>query len=402
MAKKNQIPKKNRFPRMIHLLRRIRTAPLPETYRHNRIEFFHEGPAMFHSLHTALRSAKRFILVEYYIIRADRTGTAFAAELADAVRRGVRVWLIYDYVGSVDTPASFFDGMAEQGIAILPFNVPSLWRGFHWFDRRSHRKMTVIDGTQAFLGGFNIGDEYSGLADGPRRFHDVGFSIIGGAVSGLVNLFTETWLTERGEMLRLPPVEPEPGADVTIREHAGGNVAIVSGGPHQARSAIRGAFLISIASAAEEILIATPYFVPGLRMMRSLMRAALRGVRVRLLLPARSDVPLVRLLGRSYYGPLLRKGIEISELEREILHAKVMLIDGERTVVGSANLDQRSFHRNFEINLIIDAAAFSGQVRMMLLKDFAESRRISLDDHERRGLAVRLLERVIDLFGWFL
>jgi cardiolipin synthase len=179
-------------------------------------------------------------------------------------------------------------------------------------------------------------------------------------------------------------------------------VAIVSGGPHQARSAIHGAFLVSIASAAEEILIATPYFVPGPRMLRSLMRAARRGVRVRLLLPERSDVPLVRLLGRSYYGPLLRKGVEISEHEREILHAKVMLIDGERTVVGSANLDQRSFHRNFEINLIIDDAAFSGQVRVMLLKDLADSRRIALDDHERRGWTVRLLERVIDLFGWFL
>jgi len=143
---------------MIHLLRRIRSAPLPETYRHNRVEFFHEGAAMFGALHAALRSAKRFILVEYYIIRADRTGAALAAELADAVRRGARVWLIYDCVGSVDTPASFFRNMAEQGIEVTPFNVPSLWRGFHWFDRRSHRKMTVIDGTRAFLGGFNIGD----------------------------------------------------------------------------------------------------------------------------------------------------------------------------------------------------------------------------------------------------
>jgi cardiolipin synthase len=121
-----------------------------------------------------------------------------------------------------------------------------------------------------------------------------------------------------------------------------------------------------------------------------------------MLLPAHSDVPIVWLLGRSYYGALLRKGVEIYELEREILHAKVMLIDGERTVLGSANLDQRSFHRNFEINLIIDDAAFSGQIRAMPLKDFADSRRITLGDHERRGMAARFLERVIDLFNWFL
>jgi cardiolipin synthase len=400
MGDKNRIQKKDRFLRMIRLLRRFRTSTLPVTYRHNRVELFHEGAAVFRALHAALRSARRFILVEYYLIRNDRTGEAFAAELADAARRGVRVLMIYDYVGSIDTPASFFDRMAQQGIELIPFNVPSLRRGLYWFDRRSHRKMTVIDGTQAFLGGFNIGDEYSGLAEGPRRFHDLGLSIAGSAVSELVRLFSETWLMEQGEAPRLPPGHSD-GGDNALGSGRG-NVAIVSGGPHQIRSAIRGAFLVSIASASAEILIATPYFVPGPRMMRSLMRAAQRGVRVRLLLPERSDVPLVRLLGRSYYGALLRKGVEIYELGREILHTKVMLIDGERTVVGSANLDQRSFHRNFELNLIIDDTAFSGQVQTMLRQDFGDSRRITLDDHERRGGLARFLERVIDLFSWFL
>ena len=129
---------------------------------------------------------------------------------------------------------------------------------------------------------------------------------------------------------------------------------IVSGGPHQRHSYIRSVFLVNIASAAEEVLIETPYFVPGPRMIRSLLRASRRGVKVRLLLPARSDVPLVRIVGQSYYDALLKGGIEIRERERDILHAKVMLIDGERTLIGSANLDQRSFHRNYELNGIID------------------------------------------------
>jgi cardiolipin synthase len=123
---------------------------------------------------------------------------------------------------------------------------------------------------------------------------------------------------------------------------------------------------------------------------------------VRLLLPARCDIPLVRLLGRSYYGALLRKGIEICEMEHEILHTKVMLIDGERTVIGSANIDQRSFHRNFEINLIIDNVAFGRQIQRILREDFKNSRRITLDDHERRGMVTRMLEKVINLFSWFL
>jgi cardiolipin synthase len=290
--------------------------------------------------------------------------------------------------------------MAQQGIELIPFNVPSFKRGMHWFDRRDHRKMVIIDGNLAYLGGFNIGDEYSGRVERSQRFRDVGFSISGSAVSELVRNFSETWQMERGEFPQLPPTGGD--ADPHPRRSGQADVVIVSGGPHQCRSYIRNAFLLNIAVAEEEILIATPYFVPGPRMIRSLLRAARRGVNVRLLLPARSDAPLLRLLGRSYYGALLRKGIEIRELGREILHAKVMLIDGERTVVGSANLDQRSFHRNFEINLIIDDAAFSGQVKAMLRKDFADSRRISLEDHERRGISARILERMIEMFSWFL
>jgi cardiolipin synthase len=133
-----------------------------------------------------------------------------------------------------------------------------------------------------------------------------------------------------------------------------------------------------------------------------MLRAVRRGVRVQLLLPARSDVPLMLLLGRSSYSALLRGGVEIFELEREILHAKVMLIDAERTIIGSANLDQRSFHRNFEINCLVDNVKFGGQIRMLLKEEIAGSRKIKLDIHEQRGPLIRFMERVVRLFGWFL
>lgn len=400
MAKDNHVKQKDRLLRIMRLLRRIRPSTLPVSYRRNRVVLCPNGPGFFRSLHAALRSAKRFILLEYYMICDDRSGSAFAAELAEAVRRGVRVFLIYDYIGCVETPSSYFRHLAQQGIQLLPFNVPSLKRGLRWFDKRDHRKMAVVDGTLAFLGGFNIGDEYAGRAARPHRFHDVGFSISGSAVDELVRIFSETWQMERGELPRIP-VAPS-GVEAQSRRRGQANVIIISGGPHHRRSYIRNAFLVNIASASEEILIATPYFVPGPRVIRSLLRAARRGVRVRLLLPSLSDVPLVRLLGRSFYGSLLKKGVEICEMEREILHAKVMLIDGERTVLGSANLDQRSFHRNFEINGIIDSRAFGGQIRRLLLEDMADARRIELDEHARRGLLTRGLERVVSLFEWFL
>jgi cardiolipin synthase len=399
MTKENHIRQKGRLLRMMRLLRRMRPATMPVTYRRNRVVLCPDGTGFYRSLHAALRSAKHCILVEYYMIRDDRSGRAFAAELSEAVMRGVRVFLIYDYIGCVETPSSYFRSLAQLGIELVPFNVPS-FRRMHWFDKRDHRKMAVIDGTLAFLGGFNIGDEYAGRAEGAHRFHDMGFSISGSAVTELVRIFSETWQMERGELPRLSVSASDREAQSRRCGHA--NVNIVSGGPHHRRSYIRSAFLVNIASASEEILIATPYFVPGPRVIRSLLRAARRGVRVRLLLPARSDVPIVHLLGRSYYGTLLRKGVEICELEREILHAKVMLIDGERTVIGSANMDQRSFHRNFEINGIIDSSAFGKQIRRLLLEDMAGARRISPNEHARRGLPTRILEWVVSLFGWFL
>ena len=188
--------------------------------------------------------------------------------------------------------------------------------------------------------------------------------------------------------------------DIKPPGHA--KVAIVSGGPHQRSSFIRGAFLFNIASASEELLIANPYFVPGPRIIRSLLRASRRGVRVRLLMPARSDVPLVQLVGRSFYGILLRGGIEIFEMERELLHAKVMLVDVERSVIGSANLDQRSFHRNFEINCVIDSSAFGAQIHRELEEEFSAARRVTLDGHEGRGIILRGMENVVNLFSWFL
>ena len=395
----NQFKHKKRLSRFIRLLGRLRPLELPVTHRHNSVELFHGGRQFFEALFAAIRSAEQTILLEYYLIHNDHLGAGLATELAAAVQRGVTVRLIYDYIGCLDTPASYFKNLSKQGIKLLPFNVPSFKRGIYWFDKRDHRKMTLIDGTLALLGGFNIGDEYDGRIADKRSFRDLGFSIRGEAVAELVAVFHETWNDERDVK------EVLPAADLLRRD--GGKsgdaaVNIISGGPRHRHSYIREAFQVNIAAAAEEILIATPYFVPGPRIIRSLLRAVRRGVRVRLLLPARSDVPLFLLLGRSSYATLLRGGVEIYELEREILHAKVMLIDAERTVIGSANLDQRSFHRNFEINCLVDNVQFGGQIRALLLEEIDAARPVELDVHERRGMLIRVMERVVSLFGWFL
>ncbi|MBI5485078.1 MAG: cardiolipin synthase [Deltaproteobacteria bacterium] len=395
----NHFKHKKRFPRIMRMLKRMRPLELPVTHRHNNVELYHSGRQFFEALFEAVRSAEQTILLEYYIIQNDRIGKSLASELAAAVGRGVSVRLIYDYIGCIDTPASYFKALAKDGVKLLPFNVPSFRRGVYWFDKRDHRKMTIIDGTLAFLGGFNIGDEYAGCVADLLSFRDLGFSIRGEAVGELETIFHEAWNSEQDE--NAAPVKPERlrQQGLKIGDAA---VNIISGGPRQRRSFIREAFQVNIASAAEEILIATPYFVPGPRIIRSLLRAVRRGVLVRLLLPARSDVPIMLLLARSSYATLLRGGVEIFEMEREILHAKVMLIDAERTVIGSANLDQRSFHRNFEINCLVDNVEFGGQIRELMLEEIDGSRQVELDIHEQRGFLIRFLERIVRLFGFFL
>lgn len=393
----NHFIHKKRLHRFVRLLKRLRPLELPVTHRHNSVELFHGGRQFFEALFNAIRSAEHTILLEYYLIHNDHIGTGLARELAAAVQRGVTVKLIYDYIGCLDTPTSYFRKLAKQGVKLLAFNVPSFKRGFYGFDKRDHRKMTIVDGTLAFLGGFNIGDEYAGCVVDEMNFRDLGFSIRGEAVGELEAIFHATWNGDEA-------VQPSPAIRVRQSADKSGDAAvnIICGGPRQRRFYIREAFQVNIASAAEEILIATPYFVPGPRIIRSLLRAVRRGVRVRLLLPARSDVPLVLLLGRSSYATLLRGGVEIFELEREILHAKVMLIDAERTIIGSANLDQRSFHRNFEINCLVDNVRFGGQIRDLLLEEIDGSRPVELDVHERRGFLIRIMERAVSLFGWFL
>jgi cardiolipin synthase len=382
-------------PRFLNFLRINTEASIS---RGNRVTLFSQGGEFLPAMLQSLMEAERLIVVEFYIIKDDCTGCAFAENLLSAAGRGVDVLLLYDYVGCFDTPASYFKRLEKGGVKCLPFNPPPFRKGIGWFDKRDHRKMAVIDGRAAFVGGLNIADEYAGHGESLKHWRDMGVRIDGPAAAGLQQLFLDSWLGEGGmidDAFRREAAVPVEDAD-------GAEVMVVSGGPHHNRSFIRAAFRMAIAGASEDIKILNPYFVPGPRVLRSLLRAAGRGVRVQLILPAKSDVPLVRLISRSYYALLLRGGIEIFERQGTMLHAKVMLIDDYWTVIGSANLDQRSFHRNYEVNVVVDSREFGDQVAEMFAEDLAKSRRIVLEEHERRGIGVRLLERCCAPISWFL
>lgn len=360
----------------------------------NRIILLHSGTAFFLDLFAALEAATTFICLEFYIIRADQTGRQLAAILQRAVQRGVRVELLYDYIGSFDTPSGFFSSLEEHGIRCAAFNPPPFRKGLSWFDKRDHRKIAVIDCRLAYVGGLNIGDEYAGV-DAACSWQDMGLRLEGPAARELHQLFAENW-QEAVDLLSLPcSCSPVPVAGDAA-------VAIVSGGPHHNRSRIRAAFLLGMASAGASIRIETPYFVPGPRFIRAMLRAVRRGVAVEIILPARSDVPLVRLVNRSYYAILIKGGVKVFERDGAILHAKVMLIDHCWAVVGSANLDQRSFHRNYEVSVIVASPEFGRQVEELLTAELACSRLMVLSEHERRSWLIRGLEWLLLPLNWFL
>jgi cardiolipin synthase len=362
----------------------------------NRVLLFENGGDFFPAMFRSVRLAKRSIQAEFYIIKNDGTGLAFADALIEAALRGVKVSLIYDYIGCIDTPSSYFRRLEGCGIRCLPFNKPT-FRKLHWLDFRDHRKVVAIDGETAFLGGLNIGDEYAGYGDSPQRWRDLGIRIDGPAVTELRNIFRHTWETEGGYSY-----SGLSDAEMPQDDMGDADVMIINGGPHHTRSLIRSAFRLAMAGASDNIKIITPYFVPGPRVVRSLLRAAARGVKVQIILPSISDAPLVQVAGRAYLAPLLKAGVEIYERQGTILHAKLLVIDDCWVTIGSANLDYRSFFRNFELNVIIDSRAFGSQADMMFAGDLAKSRRITFSEHEKRSWVARILERLCDPISRFL
>ncbi|MCL2458888.1 MAG: phospholipase D-like domain-containing protein [Desulfobulbus sp.] len=377
---------KKRF-RLFGRLSRLKGNPDVVHFHHNKVALLPHGGDFFPALFQAMARAITTICAEFYIVKADETGQAFAHALQEAASRGVEVSLIYDAIGCFDTPSSYFQQMQAAGVRCLPFNMPAFSR-LRWLDLRDHRKMVIIDGHTAFLGGLNIGNEYAGYGNSYEHWRDVGIRLDGPAAGGLQRLFRQTWLQEGGVGVPgqdIPPPLPQGAADVTI----------INGSPLRSRPLIRNTFRLAVAGAAHCVRIITPYFLPGPRVVRSLLRVVKRGAQVRMIVPSISDAPIVQMLSRAYLKPLMAAGVEVYARQGTILHAKVMLIDSRWATLGSANLDYRSFYRNFEINIIIDNHAFGLEMEALFNEELALSQRLSLTDH----MHATRLERFL---GWLL
>jgi cardiolipin synthase len=366
-------------------------AQLPFT-SHNQAQLLVNGEATFGALLPAIATAQSYILFQFYIIKEDEIGREVMAALIEKAQQGVRVYLSYDEIGSHQLKRSTRQRLQQSGIQVTAFRSTKGIRNRFQLNFRNHRKIVVVDGRLGFVGGLNIGDEYLGR---DRRFgywRDTHLSLQGPAVQGLQISFLQDWYWATDTI-------PEVNWQVTPAPHAAESVLILPSGPADDLPTCTLFFNSVFNLARRRLWIASPYFVPDETTLNTLKMAALRGVDVRIMLPAHPDHQTVYLCSFSYYNELRRAGIQLYRFRHGFMHQKVVLVDDTIAGVGTVNLDNRSFHLNFEVMAFALNGPLLTQVEAMLLDDFENSDRVDLGEYDRRSLGFRLVVRAARLMA---
>ena len=374
----------------------------------NTVKLLQDGPATYQPMFEAIAAAKDHINMETYILEDDEVGHQFAQALIGKQRKGVQVNIIRDGVGSFNTAPAFLKSLGDSGIRLLEFNpVNPLASRTDWeLNQRDHRKLLIVDGVTAFLGGINISNVYSGgsshkkpaptKANAGLAWRDTDLQLRGPVVAELQKLFLATWSKQNGPPLAASNFFPAPGSPGTQLVRA------IGSSPDDPFSLIYATLLSAIGSADSSIHLTTAYFVPDPQLLVALEAAVARGVRVTLILPAETDSWLTLHAGRASFDRLLSAGVAIHERRGVLLHSKTALIDGVWSTVGSTNLDWRSFLHNDEVNAVILGADFGKQMQAMFDKDLIGSRPITLEQWRQRSLNVRLKEFFARMWEYWL
>ncbi|GAB7387232.1 cardiolipin synthase [Bacillaceae bacterium] len=370
--------------RLIRLL--VNNANSPFTLN-NRAKILTNGDETFAEILVALSSAKHHIHMEYYILKDDEIGRKIQRILIEKVKQGVEVRVIYDAVGSWRLGKAYVRQLREAGVQIQAFHpvaFPLLNRKVNY---RNHRKIVVVDGKIGFLGGLNVGDEYLGKSKRFGFWRDTHLKLEGDAVYMLQTIFLYDWHFVCGEKAYFDPVY-FPAHD----DYGNLLIQIAASGPDSDWESIMQAYFSAIASAEERIYITSPYFVPDDSITMALKTAALSGIDVRLLLPARPDHYLVYWATMSYLEDLLEAGVRVYLYEKGFIHAKILLVDGILASIGTANMDLRSFHLNFEVNALIYDRQAVARLEKDFFDDLQESRELVYEEYINRPLLRKLKE----------
>ncbi|MDG4656647.1 cardiolipin synthase [Ectobacillus antri] len=352
------------------------------------------GAETFAAILETLEQAEHHIHMEYYIVRHDGIGTQIKELLIKKARQGVQVRFLYDAVGSFRLSKKYIKDMTDAGIEMVPFfpvRVPILNDKINY---RNHRKIIVVDGNEGFIGGLNIGDEYLGKNEYFGFWRDTHLYLKGEAVQSLQLIFLQDWFYMTGETLVNPiymSAERLPRKD--------GGVQLIAGGPDSKWETIKHLYFAMITSAKESIWLATPYFIPDDDILSALKIAALAGLDVRLLMPAKPDKRTVFYASRSYFPELLEAGVRIYEYEKGFLHSKIVIVDKSIASIGTANMDMRSFHLNFEVNAFLYGTESIQKLVTDFETDLTVSRNIHITRFQNRRFVMRIVESAYRLLS---
>jgi len=344
----------------------------------NEAELLVDGEAIFDSILAGIAAAESYVLVQFYIVRDDELGREFERALVARARAGVRVYFLYDEIGCYGLPRDYLESLRAAGVQANPFLTTRGPNNRFQINFRNHRKIVVVDGREAWVGGSNVGDEYMGRDPKIGPWRDTQVRIAGPAVHCVQLAFLEDWYFATGSL---------PKLDWTPRRAEGGQLDVLAlpSGPADEQETAGLFFTAAINSARERLWIASPYFVPDDRVVGALQLAALRGVDVRILLPSKPDHVLVYLSSFSFLEELCDLGVRVYHYQPGFLHQKTMLIDDRASAVGTANLDNRSFRLNFEITAVLLGADFAREMEAMFETDFAASKEIDARELYRRS-----------------
>jgi len=379
-----ELPRRDR--QFLQLLSRINQLPVSSA---TSLRILSNAAEFYPALEARIREAVHHIHLEFYIWQGDETGRRFLQLLTEAARRGVIVRLLLDGVGSYGFAQDLLTDYRRAGGHFSWFQSLDPKRMRFFMNLRNHRKLQIIDGAVAFVGGMNIGREYEGCDATLASWRDVQVEAAGSVACELQEVFADDWFFATGEKISEPaffPVHPGPPRQP---------VHIVLGGPDRRNEPISKSIVSLLNEASDRVWIATGYFVPDDLVLAALELAACRGVDVRLLISEKNDHPWLVTVGRSHYDHLLAAGVRIFEYSAGIHHAKIALADDSWAMVGSANLDYRSMRLHFELNLLCYSRQRNGELARILEQDFGLSQEIDPAVFSRRPFRQKFAEAAL-------
>lgn len=352
----------------------------------NYIELYFSGKDKFDALFESISNAKKYIYMEYYIVKGDEIGRKVIERLTEKVKEGVEVKFLYDGMGGRKLSRDYFKEFKKAGGKVAVFFPPFLKYLSLRINYRNHRKICIFDGEEAYVGGFNIGDEYLGLSEKFGFWRDTHIKIRGTAVNDLLIRFMKDWKFAAKD-------DENYDYDLSVPIVRGKTaVQIVSSGPDSKWASIKDGYFNMITKAKERIYIQTPYFIPDDSMYDALKVAGLSGKDVKVMIPCKPDHPFVYWAGYSYIGELLEAGVKFYIYENGFLHSKIFIMDDFVTSIGTANLDIRSFKLNFEVNAFIYDEEVNRKMVEQFNLDLKYCKEITPETYLNRSGIIRLKE----------